>query len=177
MGEIGGSMAGAGAVVRRPRYGRSTDDPRQKGSQRVFTGVHERQLDERGRVTLPPTFRSSIGERCYLTFGEDKCVKVLSEAAFAVEAEKLIADVDAGLVSRSRQRAFAASVVTVSPDKQGRILLEPKLRDYAGIDANSGVVVVGVLNRIEIWDPTQFDSEEESGKSEMAGDHRGGAAT
>lgn len=135
----------------------------------VFTGVHERQLDERGRVALPPTFRSSIGERCYLTFGEDACVKVLSEEAFRSEAQKLIAEVDAGRMTRSRQRAFAASVVTVSPDKQGRILLESKLREYAGIDANSPVTVVGVLDRIEIWNPTQFEHEEAAGKGEMAG--------
>lgn len=135
----------------------------------MFTGVHERQLDERGRVALPPSFRSSIGDRCYLTFGEDQCVKVLSEDAFRIEAEKMIADVEAGRVSRSRQRAYSASVVTVSPDKQGRILLEPKLREYAGIDANAPVVVVGVLNRIEVWHPDQFESEESDGKSQMAG--------
>ncbi|WP_083908293.1 division/cell wall cluster transcriptional repressor MraZ [Ilumatobacter coccineus] len=135
----------------------------------VFTGVHERQLDERGRVALPSSFRSSIGEHCYLTFGEDACVKVLSESAFRTEAEKMIDDVNAGRVSRSRQRAYASSVLTVSPDKQGRILLDAKLRDYAGIDVNQPVVVVGVLDRIEVWDPVQFENEEASGKDELAG--------
>lgn len=141
----------------------------EEGSTRVFTGVHERQLDERGRVALPSAFRSSIGEHCYLTFGEDACVKVLSESAFRTEAEKMIAEVNAGSVTRSRQRAYASSVVTVAPDKQGRILLDPKLREYAGIEANQPVVVVGVLDRIEVWDPAQFENEESSGKEELAG--------
>lgn len=119
-------------------------------------------------MALPPTFRSTIGERCYLTFGEDACVKVLSEDAFRSEAQRMIDDVDAGRTSRSRQRAFAASVVTVSPDKQGRILVEEKLRDYAGIEANSAVTIVGVLDRIEVWNPSLFETEEQAGKDEMA---------
>ena len=138
----------------------------------MFTGVHERQLDERGRVALPSTFRSTIGERCYITYGDDKCVKVMSEDAFRDEAQKLIVDVNEGRATRSRQRAFAASVVTANPDKQGRILLEPKLREYAGIDANAGVVVVGVLDHIEVWHPLQFASEEATGQDEMAGSGR-----
>lgn len=162
-------MGALGVRSRRPERGRTTGDERRKGSDRVFTGVHERQLDERGRVALPSTFRSSIGERCYITFGDDQCVKVMSERAFAEEAEKLIADVNAGRASRSRQRAFAASVVTASPDKQGRILLEEKLRDYADITTGDGVVVVGVLDHIEVWHPRHFETEESAGKQELAG--------
>jgi MraZ protein len=135
----------------------------------VFTGVHERQLDERGRVALPTTFRSHLGEFCYLTYGEDACVKVLSEAAFRKEAEALIDDVKAGSSTRARQRAFASSVVTVAPDKQGRIMLDQRLREYAGIGANEPVVVVGVLDCIEVWNPDMFATEESVGRNELSG--------
>lgn len=169
MGEFGRQDGGAWDAVPSFRVRQIHGRRPGKGSERVFTGVHERQLDERGRVALPSTFRSSIGERCYITFGDDQCVKVLSEEAFREEADKLIADVNAGRASRSRQRAFAASVVTASPDKQGRILLEPKLRDYADVAPGGGVVVVGVLDHIEVWHPTHFEAEETAGKNELAG--------
>lgn len=35
-------------------------------------------------------------------------------------------------------------------DKQGRILLPQKLRDYAGLDKDC--TLIGVSNRVEIWD-------------------------
>ena len=120
-------------------------------------------------MALPPAFRSTIGEICYLTFGEDACVKVLSDEAFRAEAQKMIDDVNAGLVSRSRQRAFSASVHTVSPDKQGRIQIEAALRDYAGIEANAPVVLLGALDRIEVWTPEEFARETSVGADELAG--------
>ena len=33
----------------------------------VFTGEHERLLDEKGRLVLPPLFRRYIVETCFLT--------------------------------------------------------------------------------------------------------------
>ena len=39
-----------------------------------------------------------------------------------------------------------------TPDKQGRITIPPLLKEYAALDRD--VVVIGALNRVEIWDPT-----------------------
>lgn len=46
---------------------------------------------------------------------------------------------------------------TVELDKQGRILLPPVLREYAGLEKD--VVLVGVLNRVEIWNKGQMAGE------------------
>ena len=50
-----------------------------------------------------------------------------------------------------------------TPDKQGRIGIAPLLREYAGLRRD--VVVIGALDRVEIWDPTNWEtylaSEEE----------------
>ena len=40
------------------------------------------------------------------------------------------------------------------PDKQGRITIPPLLKEYAGLDRD--VVVIGALNRVEIWDPERI---------------------
>ena len=137
----------------------------------MFVGVHERQLDERGRVALPAPFRSVIGETCYLTYGDDGCVKVLGADTFRAEADELIERVKRGEVSRSRQRAFASSVVTAGIDKQGRITLDQRLRDHAGIAVHEAVMVLGALDRIEIWEPERYLAEETAGQSEIAGAH------
>lgn len=135
----------------------------------MFVGVYERQLDERGRVALPTPFRSSIGEQCYLTYGEDGCVRIMSEDTFRTEAQEMIDAAKAGDISRSRQRAFSSSVVAAGLDKQGRLVVDQRLREHAGIEPQAPVVVLGVLDRIEIWEPTRYESEETAGKSEIAG--------
>jgi MraZ protein len=54
-------------------------------------------------------------------------------------------------------RFFAGGAVEVSPDKQGRILIPPSLRSYAGLDKE--VVILGMPNRFEIWDRQRWDVE------------------
>ena len=46
----------------------------------MFVGAHDRQLDDKGRVALPATYRAHLGERCYLVKGTDKCVEVIVHA-------------------------------------------------------------------------------------------------
>ncbi|MGL4368095.1 MAG: division/cell wall cluster transcriptional repressor MraZ, partial [Spirochaetota bacterium] len=46
-------------------------------------------------------------------------------------------------------------------DKQGRILLPATLIEYAGI--GNDPVIIGVNDRIEIWDGKTFDSYRPSG--------------
>ena len=41
------------------------------------------------------------------------------------------------------------------PDRQGRVTVSSRLRDYAGIDRDA--VVVGTGNRLEVWDPVAYD--------------------
>jgi hypothetical protein len=39
-------------------------------------------------------------------------------------------------------------------DRQGRMVIPPKLREYAALDQD--VLLVGVINRIEIWSPARW---------------------
>src|SRR6476620_961870 len=87
---------------------------REGGEARVmFVGAHERQLDDKGRVALPATYRTHLGEHCYLVKGTDKCVEVIPSEAFEHFGRELIAKVDRGELSLNRQRAMASSAVLV----------------------------------------------------------------
>jgi MraZ protein len=144
-------------------YGRNETQP-------VFVGVHERQLDDRGRVALPPTFRHPLGDLCYLFSGEDGCVSIRSVEAFKDEAGDLIARVKRGDASRDRQRAFAASASEASIDKQGRVTISPELRAFAGIEPQSAIVLLGDLDHIEIWEPAAYATHRDIGSNELTGD-------
>ncbi len=51
--------------------------------------------------------------------------------------------------TRSFNRMFFAGAVDVQPDKQGRFIIPDYLKEYAAIKRET--IVVGVSNRIEIW--------------------------
>jgi MraZ protein len=53
-------------------------------------------------------------------------------------------------------RRVIASVLECEIDKQGRVLIPASHRDDAGI--NGEVVIVGQLDKIEIWDKAAWDA-------------------
>lgn len=134
----------------------------------MFVGAFERQLDERGRVALPSAFRSMIGSEPYLALGPDGCVQVLSADQFQSDADEMIAGVKSGSITRQRARAFSASAVRVKVDKQGRVTLDARLREHAGLDPQAPVTVLGNLDRVELWEPGRYADETGAGSDEFA---------
>lgn len=135
----------------------------------LFVGTHERQLDDKGRLALPASFRTHLGEHCYLVFGDDQCVNVIPADQFETMAEQLMARVERGEASRQRQRAVASSATLVAVDKQGRVTVDERLRTYAGLRTDERVVVTGNFKLIEIWAPETFEQINDEGTNDLAG--------
>lgn len=135
----------------------------------MFVGAHERQLDPKGRLALPAPYRPRLEPRCYLAFGRDKCVDVLTAEAFEALAADMLGKVNRGEVDRSELRALASNTVEVVVDAQGRVNLDERFRSYAGLTLGSKVVVTGAFDRVEIWDPERHDRIAEEGTQKIAG--------
>ncbi len=135
----------------------------------MFVGVHERQLDPKGRLALPAAFRPRLEPRCYLSFGRDKCIDVMTAEAFEREAADILEKVRRGELGRSESRALAVSTVEASIDAQGRITIEEKLREYAGITLGAKVTVAGSFDRVEIWEPDRHERNIGAGTEMIAG--------
>jgi transcriptional regulator MraZ len=135
----------------------------------MFVGAHERQLDDKGRVALPATYRTHLGEHCYLVKGTDMCVDVIPSEAFEQFGRELIAKVERGELALNHQRALAASAILASVDRQGRVNVDEKLRAYAGLALDSQVVVAGNLTRLELWSPDRYARIEAEGTDDIAG--------
>lgn len=135
----------------------------------MFVGVHERQLDPKGRLALPAPFRPRLEPRCYLAFGQDKCVDILTAEAFELVARDALEKVRSGEMDRNQQRALAANTVEVVVDAQGRINVEEKLREYAGLSLAARVIVAGSFDRVEIWDPDRHNRITDAGTARIAG--------
>lgn len=122
----------------------------------MFVGTFEHSLDEKGRVVLPATFRSKLAD-CGFVSQYQGCLGLWTEEGFGAMADRLMAKVDEGKASQSAVRAFSADAMQVKPDSQGRILLPQRLRETAGLDRE--VVIIGAINRIEIWDADTYRDE------------------
>lgn len=58
--------------------------------------------------------------------------------------------------ARNFRRMVFAEAVDLGLDGQGRILVPPELRQYAGVERDA--VVIGVNESIEIWSPERWDA-------------------
>lgn len=134
----------------------------------MFFGLHERQLDDKGRVALPAAYRSDLGERCYLVVGDSRCIDVYSAEEFESRARQMIEAVKRGEAPLSRQRSLAHSATVVGVDKQGRITVDERLREFARIPLSSTVVVTGNLDRVEVWSESVYAEIADRGDAEMA---------
>lgn len=120
-----------------------------------FMGTYRPKLDEKGRLFLPAKFRDRLAEGVVVTQGQERCLVVWPPDVFDLEADKAAERSMTDKASRAYQRMFFSGGDEVVPDKQGRVSISSPLREYAGLERD--VVVIGVRNRLEIWNPVAWD--------------------
>ncbi|MFZ5450300.1 MAG: division/cell wall cluster transcriptional repressor MraZ [Thermodesulfobacteriota bacterium] len=128
----------------------------------MFYNTHQYSMDKKGRVSIPAQFRESLQE-----LGDTKIALTIYQAGayryLLALPHSLWLTKAAGLEGRtfdpqSREfRRYLMSRMEVCPlDKQGRILISPQLRDYAGLTKD--LSLAGVGQSFEIWDRQAFDN-------------------
>jgi MraZ protein len=121
----------------------------------VFLGTHTPKLDEKGRLILPAKFRDELAEGLVITRFQERCLAIWPIATF-VEVAQSVRGASSSQQVRDYQRMLASGASDETPDKQGRITVPPMLRDYASLSKDC--VVIGAMNRIEIWDATSWQT-------------------
>ena len=123
----------------------------------MFYGEFDYKIDEKGRVPLPPRFRSALKDGVVLTPGAEKCVNVYTLS----EWKKLAAELTSSSLTSSKlrrlNRAIFATAFSTSIDGQGRVALPAPLREYAEIVDE--VVVAGANTNLEIWNKILWGEE------------------
>lgn len=134
----------------------------------VFLGTYTPKLDDKGRLILPARFREELEAGLVVTRTQERALAVYPKQTF----EQLMAPVSAAPTTlkqvRDYQRMLTAGASFEVPDKQGRVTIPPILRAYAGLDRD--VVVIGAMNRAEIWDADvweEYQASQEAGFAEL----------
>ncbi|MGD2278596.1 MAG: division/cell wall cluster transcriptional repressor MraZ [Candidatus Omnitrophota bacterium] len=132
----------------------------------MFYGEYSHTLDKKGRIIIPSKFREVIQEMCiekmYITRGLDECLFMFSESEWKAQEGKFKSLSFTKREARKFNRLFFSGAVEAVPDKQWRVLLPDYLRSYAKL--NRQIVIVGVSNRIEIWDKSKWEEFYKSSK-------------
>ncbi len=126
----------------------------------IFRGRFEYTIDPKGRVNIPARFREQLhnaGQESFIVTNLSGCLCVYPVSEWS-RIEELVAK--ASSVNRKLNtflRFFVGGAVEVVPDKQGRILIPPSLRTYAGLERD--VVITGMPKRFEIWSREKWEVE------------------
>jgi MraZ protein len=132
----------------------------------MFYGTFEHSIDKKGRLIIPSKFRESFKEhyieKFFITTGLDKCLFMFTEDEWRHQESRLKTNPFTKSDARKFNRLYFAGASEVLCDKQGRILIPKYLKDFASI--RKDVVIIGVSNRIEIWDKGMWADYYDSSK-------------
>lgn len=122
----------------------------------MFLGQATYSLDDKGRITIPSRYRPVLGERVIITRSFDPCITLYPMEVWAELAQKVNALPITSVPGRALRRLLFADAADFTPDRQGRILLPERLREYAGLEVSSAVLIVGLDRYIEFWNPERW---------------------
>ncbi|MGH2693610.1 MAG: division/cell wall cluster transcriptional repressor MraZ [Actinomycetota bacterium] len=131
-----------------------------------FTGEFRHTMDAKGRLIVPSRMRDEfIGDIVVLTKWLDQCVAMWSQEGWTELERMLRALPQSDARARTIVRVVAGSASPDEIDRQGRINVPLPLREYAGVDRD--VVLVGLFNRAEIWNPERLAEQQAHGEQRM----------
>ncbi len=133
-----------------------------------FSGTFEHSLDDKGRLTIPSSFRSDFSQGAVLRKGADESVEILPRPAWNLFLKKLKSISKTDARGQRWVTLQLASAVSVELDKAGRVLLKDDLRAHAGLLAGQ-VVVTGALDRLKVWEPERWAKMENEGMEDLEG--------
>jgi MraZ protein len=131
-----------------------------EGNVPSFSGKYYYTVDPKGRIIIPAPFReiiaSNYSSKLYITNAPfDKCLFIYPMEEWNKLQEQIRTKPKSDEAIRFFLRRVIASATETEMDRQGRILVPIALREDASINAN--VVMAGQIDRIELWDRSEWD--------------------
>ena len=124
-----------------------------------FIGEFRHSIDAKGRLIVPRAMRDELeGDTAVLVTYLDGCIAMFSKGGFERFQQQLLGLERSREESRALIRTMGAGTHQDDVDKQGRITVPAKLREYAGIDKD--VVISGSFDHAEIWNPDRYAAQQ-----------------
>lgn len=126
----------------------------------LITGEYEHSIDEKNRLFISSKLRSQIdveayGSNFYLAMGPNGILCLYPEKYFQQIALVGAPGMGAPDESVAFERLSFALASKVELDRQGRLLINEKLRRRANLGTN--LTLVGVRDHIEVWNTDDWE--------------------
>ena len=125
----------------------------------MLKGTYRHRIDAKGRLPVPAAFRRALAEAgppTVVVTPLDQCLAAYPTAEWARLEQQLSRLPPFSGPAKALTRLVSSRAVDCDLDVQGRILLPLGLRTAAGLADEA--VVIGVLNRFEVWSPERWES-------------------
>ena len=131
----------------------------------MFVSTFFHYIDAKGRLSIPVSFRdwlrnNNLPEIFYLTKAPDQAVILAYPQDRYNEIIANLTDPSTGAVNQKVLRGLTANTVECVIDKQCRIIVPQRLREFAGIIRD--VAVLGVGKRVEFWDKKAWEEDQKN---------------
>lgn len=124
-----------------------------------FTSEYECKIDAKGRLVLPAKIKANLpessGNELVVRRGFEPCLILYPMVEFKKIYSKIAGLNEFNEEYRKLQRNFFRGSSVVELDNNGRFLIPKLMLGYAGLEKDA--VVVGMGNKVEIWDPTTYE--------------------
>jgi len=140
----------------------------------MFRGVNALNLDSKGRLAIPTRYREALvrGANGHVVItvnpvDRDHCLLLYPLPEWEEIERKLVKLPTFNAAARRLQRLLIGHATEVELDGNGRVLLPPPLREFAGLD--KALVMIGQGNKFEIWDEAKWNARRGEWLSETDG--------
>jgi MraZ protein len=127
----------------------------------LFRGGSTVNLDAKGRLALPTRYRGDLAERCegrlVVTVQNDRCLLMYPQPDWDEIERKLVRLPNQNKRTLTLQRMILGHASELELDKNGRVLLPPRLREFANLGKR--VVLLGLGNKFEIWNEEAWEQQ------------------
>ncbi|HXH61587.1 MAG TPA: hypothetical protein VNI20_09530 [Fimbriimonadaceae bacterium] len=126
---------------------------------RQLIGTDEATIDEKGRLLLSKKKRERLGDPFLMALGSTGCVIAYPLPVW----EQMVAEIMQNPSTNQARQHYTRLIIGTAEDdlkcdRQGRVVVPQKLRDAARLVDK--VVVVGCLDRLEIWAKAEWEKYE-----------------
>ncbi len=126
----------------------------------MFRGVNQLSLDAKGRLAFPSRLRDRLQSFCggaiVVTIEyREQCLVIYPLPEWEEIERKLVALPDLQPGAKRLKRLLIGHAQELQVDGNGRALVPPPLRAYAGLDKR--VVLIGQGNKLELWDESLWE--------------------
>jgi MraZ protein len=135
-----------------------------------FTSEYESKLDAKGRLILPSRIKAQLpeegGSELVVRRGFERCLILYPMVEFKKVFSKISGLSEFNEEYRTLQRNFFSGTATVELDTSGRFLIPKNMLAYAQLERD--VMLVGMGNKVELWNPTLYEKHLITDPSELS---------